>query len=374
MKTQASTGLLAAVFAVAGMSLTATSCISVRPTIGGKTTVTAASPDTTDVIMATRYMPSDGSRDVTADIQRLIDSHPNRTIYFPDGVYNVSRPILTPADPQRSVMLELANFARLQAVGDWTGGGAVVRLGASHPANNISMPGSNYGLRGGIIDGGGVADGVSIDGGRETVVQNVAIKHVKVGVHVKRGANNGSADADISSVNIVGVNDQSSIGVLVEGYDNTFTNMRIAGVNIGVLLKSGGNVLRNVHPLYIGGPQQDYETTRGFVVERSGNWLDFCYSDTFMKAFWLGKDVSVNMTNCYTFWYTGYDKPEVGIWCDGKFNSVVTGFRCDFNTSHPVPAYTLLHAEPGGNGSLVQTASPNVKLSADDVSRQHTLK
>lgn len=81
-----------------------------------KETTGSAEPQ---VIIATNYMPADGSRDVTADIQRLIDSHPNRTIYYPDGVYKVSQSILTPADPHRSVMLELANFARLQACGKW---------------------------------------------------------------------------------------------------------------------------------------------------------------------------------------------------------------------------------------------------------------
>lgn len=371
MKTSVLNRSLLAVAMAAGMSLTC-AARSVAQHSAESPCAAAACADTSAVIVATRYMPADGSADVTEAIQRLIDTHPNRTIYFPDGVYRVSRPILTPADPRRSVMLELANFARLQACGDWKEGGAVVRLGASHPANDINTPGSNYGLRGGIIDGGGVADGVSIDGGRETVVQNVSIKHAVVGLHVKTGANANSADADISSVNIVGTNTTNSIGVLVEGFDNTFTNMRIASVNVGVMLKGAGNMLRNIHPLYIGGKHQDYESTRGFVIERSGNWLDFCYSDTFAKAFCLGKDVSANLTNCYTYWYTGFDKAEVGIWCEGKFNSVVTGFRCDFRTDRPVPAYTLLHAEPGGNGSLVQTAAPKVKLSADDISRKHT--
>ena len=34
-------------------------------------------------------------------------------------------------------------------------------------------------------------------------------------------------DSDIINVNIVGNDTKTSIGVLVEGYDNTFTNMRI---------------------------------------------------------------------------------------------------------------------------------------------------
>ena len=155
----------------------------------------------------------------------------------------------------------------------------MVRLGASHPANDINTPGSNYGLRGGIIDGGGVADGVSIDGGRETVIQNVSIKHVNIGVHVKRGANNGSSDADVSSVNIVGTNTTSSIGLLIEGYDNTFTNMRIASVNVGVMIKSAGNMLRNIHPLYTC-DYTDYTASVGFDDRAGNNWYSFCYSSS----------------------------------------------------------------------------------------------
>ena len=106
----------------------------------------------TDRIVATHYVKADGKTDVTEALQHLIDTHPNRTIYFPDGVYLLSHSLYTPADPTKSVMLVLDNYARLQASPHWQGG-AVVRLGGEHPANNITIPGSNYGLRGGIIDG-----------------------------------------------------------------------------------------------------------------------------------------------------------------------------------------------------------------------------
>lgn len=326
--------------------------------------------DTTSVIIATRYVQADGHTDVTNDLQRLINEHPNRTIYFPDGVYKITRPLRTPADPKKSVMLVLSNYAQIQAAGDWTDGEAMIQLGGSHAANDINTPGSNYGLRGGILEGAGVANGVSIDGGRETTIQNVAIKNVKVGIHIKPGANNGSSDADVRDVNIVCNNTQSSVGLLVEGYDNTFTNIRIASVNVGVQLKSSGNILRNVHPLYVAGAQQNYASTRGFVVEQSNNWLDFCYSDTFAKAFYLGKDVKVNMTNCFTMWYTGWDQPEVAIWCEGRFNSVVSTFRADFRNDQPVKSYTLLHAATGGSGTMSQTIYPNVRLT-DDISARH---
>lgn len=154
----------------------------------------------------------------------------------------VSRPIDTPAEPTKSVSLVLGNYAVLKATESWVEGEAIVRLGAIEKANNIYVNGSNYGIYGGIIDGSGVADGISIDGGRETKIENVSIKHVRVGVHIKYGANNGSSDADVSDVNITGNGKVNSIGLLVEGYDNTFTNMRIADVHIGVHLKQEATV------------------------------------------------------------------------------------------------------------------------------------
>ncbi len=117
-------------------------------------------------------------------------------------------------------------------------------------------------------------------------IENVSIKHTQIGVHVKRGANSGSSDADICDVNIVGNDKANSIGLLAEGSDNTFTNMRIASVNIGVLIRGGaGNSLRNIHPLYIYHKDQNYETSCGFVVETNNNWFNFCYSDQFATGF-----------------------------------------------------------------------------------------
>ena len=54
---------------------------------------------------AADHMPGDGSRDVSDDIQRLIDGNPNRVIFFPDGLYRIAKPVLTPADPAFSVSL-----------------------------------------------------------------------------------------------------------------------------------------------------------------------------------------------------------------------------------------------------------------------------
>ena len=323
----------------------------------------------TYVVVTEHGVPSDGTTDATEAIQKVIDENPNRTIFFPDGLYLISHSINTPAEPTKSVHLVLGNYAVLKATGDWKDGGAIVRLGAIHKANNIYINGSNYGLSGGIIDGSNVADGISIDGGRETRIENVSIKHTQIGIHIKHGANNGSSDADVCNVNITGNGKSNSKGLLVEGFDNTFTNMRIANVNVGVNLKTGSNSLKNIHPLFTFGKEQTYETSAGFVIESTNNWFNYCYSDQFATGFRIKKGISVNLTDCFCFWYSGKVPFQTAIECDGKLESIVTGLRVGFKKD--CPKLTLLKAEKGGKGMLVNHIQPDYNFSADDVSKDY---
>lgn len=264
-------------------------------------------------LIATDFMQADGKTDVSEAIQKLIDENPNRTIFFPDGEYLLEKPILTPAHPRKSVDLQLSNFACFKASENWNSDEAVIRLGAKESSNDICTPGSNYGITGGIIDGCNIAKALSIDGGRETYVRNVNIKNALVGLHIKKGANNGSSDADIHSVNIVGNGSLESIGVLVEGFDNTLTNMRIANVFTGVVVRSGGNMLRNIHPLfYINDDTYDrFDESTGFRVEHPMNWFDYCYSDQFAVGFdTMGGGI---YKNCFCWWYSDREPLHVAV-------------------------------------------------------------
>lgn len=254
-------------------------------------------------VVVADHVAADGKTDVSDALQRLIEANPNRTLWFPDGTYLLSKPIATPAAPRLSVDLRLSNYAILKAAPGWTNAEAMVRLGGIRPANDICTAGSCYSLTGGIIDGSGVARGVSIDSGRETRVSCVSMKNVSVGLHIKRGVNSGSADSDISGVNIVGNGRRGSIGVLVEGHDNTFSNMRIAGVQTGVRLSGSNNMLTNVHPLYVN-PMDQYEDSVGFADFGHDNSFDRCYSDHFSTGFLFGKDKNRDRLNaCIVFWY-----------------------------------------------------------------------
>ena len=292
---------------------------------------------------------ADGKKDVSDDIQKIIDSNPNRTLFFPDGVYLICKPICTPADPRKSVALELSNFAVIKAQKEWAHEEAMIRLGGKDPFNNITTPGSNYYLQGGVIDGSGVAKGVSIDSGRETSIRNTSIKNVSLGLHVKHGANSGSSDADIFNVNITGNNSPDCIGVLVEGFDNTFTNMRIGGVQIGFLIRSEANVLRNIHPLYYSKPEQ-HATSCGFIDERQNNWYDFCYSDEFAVGFKIKGGRSI-YNNCFVFWYSNKAEKHVAFKSEGEFNSDVMSLNVGFGKHNAVKENKILEVDNNsGNG------------------------
>lgn len=325
-------------------------------------------------VVASDYVRLNSSEDVADAIQKMIDENPNRTLYFPDGVYNLSHPVMTPADPTKSVHLVMGNYATFKAIGEWGDGGALVHLGGKEPYNSIRINGSNYGIEGGIFDGSGVADGISIDSGRETKVMKASIKNTRIGLHIMRGANNGSSDCDIVDVNIVGNDQSNSIGVLIEGHDNTLTNMRIASVNVGVMIMTGGNSLKNIHPLYIFADSQDYESSCGFVVARDmNNWLDYCYSDQFCTGFKLGKGVGANLTDCFAWWYNGNVSSQNAVVCDGPFSAVMYGMHVGFSKECPVK--NILVAEKGGSGTIRNTILPRpADLSPADVSGHYTVR
>ena len=282
-------------------------------------------------IVVTDTVAADSGVDVSAEIQALIDANPNRTIYFPDGEYLLSKPIYTPAEPTKSVSLELSDYAVLKAVGDWQYGEAVVQLGGKDPANNTHTNGSNYSLEGGIIDGSGIANGVSINSGRETAVRNVSIKNTVIGIHIMYGANSGSSDADIYGCNIIGTGGTDSMGMLLEGFDNTVTNVRIGCVFIGVYVNSAGNILRNVHPLYYS-DYTDYQNSCGFVDVSGNNWYDYCYSDQFAIGFRTLSYGSSYFNDCFVYWYSPAGGTHTAFKADKGFNSTLTNFKAGFTS------------------------------------------
>ncbi len=322
----------------------------------------AAAESDKGYIIVTDTVSANSGVDVSDEIQAIIDENPNRTIFFPDGEYLVSKPIYTPAEPTKSVSLELSDFAIIKATGEWQQGEAIIQLGGKNPANDTHTPGSNYSLEGGVIDGNGIANGISINSGRETAVRDTSIKNTVVGLHIMYGANSGSSDADITGINIIGTGKTDSVGILLEGLDNTITNVRIGNVFTGVHIKSAGNILRNVHPLYYS-DYTDYQNSCGFLIEAGNNWLDYCYSDQFAIGFRMTNNDRNTLHDCFCYWYSGGENVQTGIKADGEFNSIVTNFNAGFH-SDAKECYLLTFKKPGGDGSIENITVNENRLSS----------
>ena len=297
------------------------------------------------------FVPAPGE-DAADALQTLIEGNPNRTIHIPDGVYVLTHPVATPADPHLAVSLALADFAILRASPDFPAGQPLVRLGGIHPANDIRTAGSVYSFSGGVLDGSGVAAGIVIESGRETRVRDVSMKNVSVGLRILRGANNGSSDCDIRDVNIVGNRAPDSIGVVVEAYDNTLSNMRIADCRIGVRMSTGGNLLADIHPLWTN-PMDQYDDGIGFEDFGLNNSYLRCYADHFSSG-WHFHERSANsvLEGCIAYWYAeNPGKRHTAIRCDGPFSALVSNMQIGFRGKKAVN--TVIDAKlPDGCGFL----------------------
>ena len=320
-------------------------------------------------VIVTDYLPADGVTEVGQALQQLIDDNPNSTLYFPDGVYILERSLRTPADPNFSVDLQLSNYATLKAADDWDRDTAMIRLGAKAAANDIHTPGSNYSFTGGIVDGNGRAKAISIEGGRETAIRDVSIKNAVIGIHIAYGANNGSSDADIFGVNIVGNGAPDSVGILVEGYDNTISNCRIAHVYTGILLRSEGNILRNIHPLFYSDHMAEYAESCAFLDERGNNWYDVCYSDQFAVGFRNKSNNPCIYDSCFIMWYSEAGHTAIGFVFDRQFKAIINNPRISY---HPDCSYcaVIRVGEEGGNG-VINDLLVNEEMVDDDSYKQY---
>lgn len=319
-------------------------------------------------VVITDYLQPNTGEDVSDAIQKVINENPRKTIYFPDGEYLISKPICTSSNPDKAVSLHLANFAVIKASDAWNSDEAMIRLGGDNDrVFTTGATGSNYYLYGGCIDGSYIAKGVSIDSGRETSIRNVSIKFATVGLHVKYNEEYGSNDADIDTVNIIGPYAPDTIGLIIDGFDNTFTNMRIAGFQIGVKLTGAGNFLRNLHPLY-SYSTCDYEDSIGFLDLSGGNWYDICYPDNFAIGFYMTTHAISVYNACFCYWYSSSGNTEIAFFVDGEFNSVLNNCKSSFR--HDANGEYLVVTKFGGKG-VVQSPLFDEDINYNDAYKEY---
>ena len=325
-----------------------------------------------DYVIVTEYTDKAKAGDMSDAIQQAIDENPNRTIYFPDGVYPIQKPIVTSADPDKCVSFRLSNYAIITASGTpdkWAAGTAMIQLGAA--GGTKSLDAKSYFI-GGYINAAknGKAEAISVQGGT-VLINNVSIKQAEVGITI--GAN---ARADVDSCVIIGTNELTAIGVLMQGEESTLTNMRMCHMTIGVKLEGANNVLRNIHPLYV---NDDNRWSAGFYDTSSGNFYDVCYSDQYAISFYMGENTKSIYNGCFGFWYAGnkdrvrklpngtaMDGQQYGFYAVDAFNSIIRDTRITLNENYKTNCdLTFLRVEKGAVKDRVEDNTTTRTLSKD---------
>ena len=317
-------------------------------------------------VVMTDHVKANTGADLSREIQKVINQNPKSVIYFPDGEYIISSPIATPANGDVSVALKLSDNAVIKASDDWSDSEAMIRLGGMNERNDINVRGSNYYLEGGIIDGNGKAKGISIDHGRETSVRDVTIVNTSTGVLVKNGANGGSSDADIENIRIYGNGALSSVGLQIQGWDNTFSNMQISNVQIGVKIETAANLLRDIHVTYVqsGKLETAYRSSIGFLDTGDRNWYDNCTSEGFSVGFEIRSSRSI-LSSCVAKWYPDQTSKQICIYTPRAWGSIARSCAAYFTAPKENCEY-LVADQGGGKGQIIDPVFDETRVNRED--------
>ena len=320
-------------------------------------------------IVITDYKLKDHKEDYADMVNRVIAENPGKTIYFPDGNYNIGKPIIIPADPAKSVSLRLSHLATIRALTTWQDPNeAMIRIGVEDTQtaaetetekalpkveeSGISNMRSTY-VIGGVIYGSRVAPGISIEGGKDTLLYNVSIKAVNAyGIHVHYASNEiGATYANVDNVNITGNDKEGTVGVLVDGTHNTFANMRIASIHIGIKCTETGknNIFRNLHPL---AGTNFGNSSVGFYDMSDGNNYDVCYSDQFETGYVMYENTVGVYNGAFCYWYSEKNGYHVGFRTVGKFNSIWISGKVSQSHDVATDAYMLVCKDEAGKEIL----------------------
>lgn len=331
-------------------------------------------------VMVTDYLKPDTGADVSEAIQKLIDENPNRTLYFPDGVYMLSKPITTSADPAKTVSFKLSNFAHFKAMDTWeTRSEPLFKLGATDMTDEFASATYHYSLEGGIFDGADKADAIWVMGAGNVSIRYSSIKNTVVGIHVKANDAEGNGPTvDVHTVNIVGSGTVDSYGVILDTNDNTLTNMRIASNLIAIKLTGSENFLRNLHPLFIfEAPLNNvevYKQSVAFYDEGKQNFYDNCYNDQFATGFYFSKDTASIMDCCFNYWYSEKYEVHNSYVCEGQFNGIIRYSSSDVgHADKGTECNFLLVGEAGGKGTIDTVYFNPEKVSENDASKDYLI-
>lgn len=278
------------------------------------------------------------TRDITADLQALIDAHPNRTIYFNDGEYIISSTVYLPSEEGKSVSFRLSNHAKIKAASNWSGDGAMISIGGRSAANSAKAENT---LMGGIIDGAGLAKvGVSVENATSTFVSNIMLQNLATAMHIKSSANS----LDVEGVTVNGGTVASAVGILNEGSKSVFSTINMSNVLIGVKNLGSYNDFRNVSVAH----NQKSLASVGFYEQGNKNVFELCTAENFAKGYFIKGGTESVYEACNANWSSAEMTEQTAFFSDGAFDSVITASTARFFDATSTNAYIVFTSRGKG--------------------------
>lgn len=249
-----------------------------------------------------------------AAIQAAIE-HSDTGITFTDGVYAISKPIVTPYNTPRPFNVTLTEGAVIVAT---TKMDAMLKMGVTDRKAGTSHEG--FKITGGHFNANHLADTAIYTAGnlRQNIITNVDIKYfLKTGITIDTSTTLPSTDTFISNVRINRVQTpmlhENTIGINFLGPDNIITDCYLCDTQIGV--KSAGRLqASNIH-FFIDKNWKNYETTAIYANEGT-------FSNVYIDSYKYGIDTIGTTQVTGLFNYNYFEN-------DGRYI-----FKCVDNTLH----------------------------------------
>lgn len=236
-------------------------------------------------------------------------------ITFTDGVYAISRPIVTPYNTTRPFNVTLTEGAVIVATAKMD---AMLQMGVTN--RNVGTSHEGFKITGGHFNANHLADTAIYTSGnlRQNIITNVDIKYfLSTGITIDTSDTLPSTDTFISNVRINRVQTpklhENTIGVNFLGRDNIITDCYLCDTQIGV--KSAGRLqASNIH-FFIDINWKNYETTAIYANEGA-------FSNVYIDSYKYGIDTIGTTQVDALFNYNYFD--NVGRYI----------FKCVDNTLH----------------------------------------
>ncbi|MBO7302877.1 MAG: hypothetical protein J6U68_01685 [Clostridia bacterium] len=294
---------------------------------------------TVSYIVVSDRIEKANERDITAELQALIDEHPGTTLYFNDGTYTISSTIYLPTDKAKAVSIRLSNYAVIKAASSWTADTAMISVGGKTEAASAERAANS--VSGGKLDGAGVAKiGLSLENCANTFVSNVTFENLKNSLTIKSSANT----VNVESVTVKGNGADDSVGIINESSRSVFSAVNIANANTGLRNSGSFNEFRNVSVKC----NKASTSSIGFSEMGNENVFSLCTAEDFSKAYAIKDGAKSVFDGNSALWTKADITVQEAFYASGTFNSVISACTARFFDASSQNTYINLTTKGSG--------------------------